>query len=373
MMPDYTAGAMPHDFRSRGYRVALMAALAYSLVIIYASLQPFTGWQAVTTPFGAFLLAPWPRWITIEDVVFNFAAYLPLGFLYALALCVRLHPRNAVLLAATACAVLSFVLESAQQYLPLRIASTVDLLVNACGGATGALIAPLFAPGHRLGEELTLLRNRWFVGGPRGDAVLVLAGLWLLTQMHAAPISMGNGDLRSSFQLAELFTYAPEAYRYAEAGVVMLNITALGLLLASAARTTGSAYWRALALVIAGACVLKTAAAMVILRAASPWNWLTPGFGMGLAGAAVVLLALVRLSPRGRAAAALLALLAAVVLINCVPENPYRSVPLHLVPGRISHFLSFTNMVRALSDLWPFLTLLFLLVSLPGRYAAERR
>lgn len=364
---------MPHDFRSRGYRVASMAALAYSLVIIYASLQPFTGWQTEATPFGVFLIAPWPRWISLEDVVFNFAAYLPLGFLLALALCARLHPRSAVLLAALACTTLSFVLESAQHYLPVRIASTVDLLVNGCGGAAGALIAPLFAPGRLLGEELALLRNRWFVGGPRGDAVLVLAGLWLLTQLHAAPISMGNGDLRSSLQLASLFPYAPESYRYAEAGLVMLNITALGLLLASAARTTGSGYWRALTLLIAGACALKTAAALLILRAASPWNWLTPGFGMGLAAAAVLLLALVRLPPRGRAAAALLALLAAVALINCTPENPYRNVPPHLVPGRISHVLSFTNMIRALSDLWPFLALLFLLVSLPGRYAANRR
>ena len=188
-MPDYTAGAMP-----RGYRVAAMAALAYSLVVIYASLYPFIGWQAIEIPFGKFLSAPWPRWITLEDVGFNFAAYLPLGFLLALALCAWLHPRSAVIIAAVACTMLSLVLETAQQYLPIRIASVVDLLVNSFGGAVGALLAPLFAPGHRLGEGLALLRNRWFVGGPRGDAVLVLAGLWLLTQLHPAPINMGNGD-----------------------------------------------------------------------------------------------------------------------------------------------------------------------------------
>ena len=65
--------------------------------------------------------------------------------------------------------------------------------------------------------------------------------------------------------------------------------------------------------------------------------------------------------------------IAAVVLVNCTPENPYRSVPIHLLPGRIGHFLSFSSMIRALSDLWPFLTLLFLLVSLPLRYAPNRR
>lgn len=373
MMPDYSAGAMPHDFRSRGYRVAAMAGLAYSLVIIYASLQPFSGWRTETAPFGAFLLAPWPRWISLEDVGFNFAAYLPLGFLLALALCARLHPRNAVLLSVMACATLSFMLESCQQYLPVRIASMVDLLVNACGGMVGALIAPLFAPGQRLGEGLAMLRNRWFIGGPRGDAVLVLAGLWLLTQLHAAPINMGNGDLRASLELVSLFPYTPESYRYAEAGVVLLNILAVGLLLASVARSTGAGYWRTFAFLVAGACMLKAVTALLILRAVSPWSWLTPGFGMGLAAAVVLLLVLTRLRPRGRAAAALLALLAAVALVNCAPENPYRNIPVHLLPGRVGHFLSFTNMIRALSDLWPFLTLLFLLVSLPVRYAANRR
>lgn len=373
MMPDYTAGAMPHDFRSRGYRVAAMAALAYSLVIIYASLQPFSGWRMESTPFGDFLFAPWPRWITLEDVGFNFAAYLPLGFLLALALCARLHPRHAVLLAAVACATMSVVLESAQQYLPARIASAIDLLVNACGGTVGALIAPLFAPGHHFGERLALLRSRDFISGPRGDAVLLLAGLWLLTQLHAAPINMGNGDLRGSLELVARFTYTPESYRYAEAGVVMLSIMGLGLLLASVARSIGWEYWRALFLFITGAALLKTAAAWLILRTPTPWNWLTPGFVMGLATAIVLLMLLVRLPPRGRGLAALLALAAAVILVNCTPENPYRSVPIHLLPGRIGHFLSFSSMIRALSDLWPFLTLLFLLVSLPLRYAPNRR
>ena len=373
MMPDYTAGAMPHDFRSRGYRVAAMAALAYSLVIIYASLQPFTGWRTETLPFGAFLFAPWPRWISLEDIGFNFAAYLPLGFLLALALCARLHPRNAVVLAIIACAALSLVLESTQQYLPVRIASAVDLLVNACGGMVGALIAPLFAPGHRFGERLALLRNRWFIDGPRGDAVLLLAGLWLLTQLHAAPINMGNGDLRASLALVARFAYTPESYRYAEAGVVMLSIAALGLLLGSVARNIGSGYWRMFALFIAGACVLKTLAAWLILRTATPWSWLTPGFVMGLAAAIVLLLVFVRLPQRGRGFAALLALIAAVILVNCTPENPYRSLPVHLLPGRVGHFLSFTSISRALSDLWPLLTLLFLLVSLPVRYASDRR
>lgn len=344
-----------------------MAALAYILVIIYASLQPFIDWRALSGNFGDFLLEPWPRWITVDDVLFNFAAYLPLGFLLALTLSVRWSTQAAVMLAAIACVALSFTLEAAQQYLPSRIASNVDLLVNSGGGFVGALIALLFSPGQRLGRTVAQLRQRWFVGGARGDAALILAGLWLITQLHATLIMFGNGDLRGSIDLARWFAHTPRAYLAAEAGVVMLNLTGFGLLLACAARDTAAGYWRAMALIFAGACALKIAAATLLLRAPNPWSWLTPGVAMGCAAALLLLLLLTRLPYRGRAAMAVLALAGAVILINIIPENPYRPAPPYLLLGRASHILSFTSMTRALSDLWPFLALLFALFSLAGR------
>lgn len=344
-----------------------MAALAYILVIIYASLQPFTGWRALSGHFGDFLPEPWPHWITVDDVLFNFIAYLPLGFLLALALCARWSAQAAAMLAALACIALSFTLEIVQQYLPVRISSNVDLLVNGCGGTAGALIALLFSPGQRLARSVTRLRQRWFVGGARGDAALILSGLWLITQLHATLIVFGNGDLRGSLDMARWFAHSPGPYLAAEAGVVMLNLTGLGLLLASAARDTGAGYWRAMALIFAGACTLKIAAAELLLRAPNPWSWLTPGVGMGCVAALVVLLVLTRLPYRGRAAMAVLALAGAVILVNITPENPYRPAPPYLLLGGASHILSFTSMTRALSDLWPFLALLFALSGLTGR------
>ena len=348
-----------------------MAALAYILVIIYASLQPFIDWRGLSGDFGGFLFEPRPRWITVDDVLFNFAAYLPLGFLLALALCARWSTQAAVVLAAIACVALSFTLEAAQQYLPARIASNVDLLVNSIGGTVGALIALLFSPGQRLGRTVAELRKSWFVSGARGDAALILAGLWLITQLHATLIVFGNGDLRGSLNLARWFAHTPGAYLAAEAGVVMLNITALGLLLACAARDTAAGYWRALALIFASACVLKIAAATLLLRAPNPWSWLTPGVTMGCAAALVLLLVLTRLPYRGRAALAVLTLAGAVILVNIIPENPYRPTPPYLLLGRASHILSFTSMTRALSDLWPFLALLFALFSFTGRRPAN--
>lgn len=347
-----------------------MAALAYILVIIYASLQPFVDWRGLAGDFGAFLFEPWPRWITVDDVLFNFAAYLPLGFLLALTLCSRWSAQAAVALAAIACIALSFTLESVQQYLPARIASNVDLLVNSGGGMVGALIALLFSPGQRLGRSMTQLRQRWFVSGIRGDAALILAGLWLITQLHATLIVFGNGDLRDRLDLMRWFTHTPATYLAAEAGVVMLNLTGLGLLLASAARDTTAGYWRAMALIFAGACALKAMAAMLILRAPNPWGWLTPGVSMGCAAALALLLILTRLPHRGRAVAAVLTLAGALILINITPENPYRPAPPYLLLGHTSHILGFASMTRALSDLWPFLALLLALCGLAARRPA---
>jgi len=366
MLPEFNFASAP-----RGHRLAAIAALAYSLVIVYASLQPFTGWRLPLQPFGKFILDTWPRWITIDDILFNFIAYVPLGFLIALSLHRQRGALPAVLLSSLACASLSVVLESVQQYLPARFASNVDLLVNSTGGAVGALIAPLFSPHQRLGQALSELRYRWFEGGPRGDMVLVLAGLWLVAQLHVPLIAFGYGDLRSTFGFGALFPHTADSYLVAEAGVVSLNVAGLGLLLATASRSTDIGYWRTLVLLIAGACVLKTAAAMLLLDALRPWSWWTPGLGVGIAAALMLLPLLNRLSQRGRSAAALLALIAAVVLVNSMPENPYRPAPTHLLAGRISHFLSFAAMLRALSDLWPFLATLFLLFSLPWRHAAD--
>lgn len=362
MLQDSLSSSAP-----RGLRLAGMAALAYILVIIYASLQPFSGWRPLPGDLSLFLLESWPRWITIDDILFNFAAYVPLGFLLAITLRTRRDSPLPVVLSAVFCMLLSGTLETAQQYLPARIASNVDLLVNSIGGLVGALIAPLFWPGQRLGREVVQLREQWFIGGTRGDAVLVLAGLWLIAQLHTPAIAFGNGDLRATLGPAGLFSYSPGLYLAAETCVVMLNATGIGLLLASAARDTTYGHWRTLALIVGGACALKTLAAVLIVRAPYPWSWLTPGVGMGFVASLLMLLLLTRLPHRGRAAVALLALAGAVVLVNITPENPYRPAPAYLLFGRASHILSFASMTRALSDLWPFLAMLLSLFSLPAR------
>src|SRR5918993_3963239 len=88
----------PLASRPRGLHLAWILAVAYLLVIAYASLQPFSGWWTPPEEIRRFLSAPWPRYITLEDVLINIFAYVPLGFLLARAFMRRWRNPTAVLL-----------------------------------------------------------------------------------------------------------------------------------------------------------------------------------------------------------------------------------------------------------------------------------
>jgi VanZ family protein len=130
------------DFRlaqARESRLAWYFAGAYLLVIVYASLSPFSGWATPGVPPLAFLDEPWPRRWQRFDLLINGAAYLPLGLLLTLATMRWIRPLLAVLLATLAGSALSFGLETAQMYLPGRVASSVDLILNTVGTLLGGV------------------------------------------------------------------------------------------------------------------------------------------------------------------------------------------------------------------------------------------
>ena len=128
--------------------LARYLAIAYALLVAYASLHPLTGWQDNGVPVFDYLGAAWPRYYTGFDLAANILAYLPLGFLLVPALQMRLGIAAAALLAALAGGGLSFALESLQNFLPSRVPSNIDLACNAIGAMIGA------AGGMNWGREL---------------------------------------------------------------------------------------------------------------------------------------------------------------------------------------------------------------------------
>ena len=120
---------------------AVSLALASACVVVYASLYPFSGWRDQGLWPLAFLGAPWPRYWTGFDLMVNLLGYSVLGFLLALSVLRGTDWRWPVSLASLAAALLSLSMEALQGYLPVRVPSQLDFILNAVGGWLGALLA----------------------------------------------------------------------------------------------------------------------------------------------------------------------------------------------------------------------------------------
>jgi VanZ family protein len=337
--------------------LAWILAVAYLLVIAYASLQPFRGWWNPPEEMRRFLTAAWPRYITMDDVLVNIAAYLPLGFLVARALMRSVGNRSAVLLAAVLTSLTSIGMESAQVFMPSRVASNVDVLANSIGGLIGALAAPLFSPTRLLGSRLARVRRSWFVYGQTADVGLVLLCVWLATQLDPTAQLFGTGDLRNTFDLPAWLIHTPPLLFATEAAVAGFNMLALGLV-AIALTRRAMPRARPLAALLSAAFAAKALTAVAVAKSAGAFAWLTPGVAVGLLIAGVLLYAISHLPRRAQWSIAALSFAIAIATINLAPDNPYQTVPAQLLAGP-THFLSFSAIVRALSELWPFLAVAY--------------
>ena len=117
--------------------MARVLSLAYALLILYVSLNPFDfDFETSLAPW-AWLDAPLPRFITLFDVSVNILAYIPLGFLLVFAAYPRWRNFVALGFALLASAGLAFLVESLQTWLPTRIPSQMDWWANILGGVLG--------------------------------------------------------------------------------------------------------------------------------------------------------------------------------------------------------------------------------------------
>src|SRR5256885_10558628 len=162
---------------------ARIAFGVYALLVVYASLYPLEGWRDHGISPFAYLVSPWPRYVTGFDLAANVLGYLPYGFLCVLALHPRIRGLWAFATALASAAFLSVAMEAAQSYLPARVATNLDLLCNIAGGACGAALGVWAVPSV-LGGPLERLRAKAFFAGAEIDAGLTLLALWLFVQLN---------------------------------------------------------------------------------------------------------------------------------------------------------------------------------------------
>jgi len=343
-------------------------AAIYALLIVFASLFPFEGWRAQGISPWVFLTAriPPPYW-TWFDVNINVAGYAPLGFLLALA-CLRsgVAPLAAVPLAAFSGALLSLCMEYLQIFLPRRVPSNLDLLLNAAGALLGALVAALL---ERLGAiaRWSRLRERWFTPDASGALALLALWPWALLFPAALPFGLGQVWQRLEDALAELLEGTPfldwlpmrEAplepmSRGAEVLAVALGLLVPCLLGYCIMRQRWRRAVHALGVTVLGVAVTALSAGLS-WGPVHAWEWLTPAARVGIALGFGMALALLALPRRASAAVLLVLLMLHLDLLNDAPQDAYFAQTLQAwEQGR---FIRFYGLGQWLGWLWPYATL----------------
>lgn len=332
--------------------------LAYVLLVVYATLYPFSGWHDSGISAFAYLSASKPPYITAFDLVVNVLGYVPYGLLAVLALYPRAVGFEALASAVATGAALALTLEAAQTFLPARFASNVDVVCNIAGATLGGMLGIRSANWLFGRSPLLRWRLRNVVPGARADAGLVLLALWLATQLNPATLLFGAGDLRDLFRQPAGSAYEPDAFVAIEALTAACNLVAVGLT-ASAILTPGAPLLRVLLGLVGLALVVKTGAFAILRQAEDLFHWLTPGALIGLVAGTPILLALTMLPRILRLALAAVLLMGATVLVNMAPANPYFASTLAVWSQ--GHFLNFNGLTRLLTALWPFAALLYLM------------
>jgi VanZ family protein len=335
---------------------------ACTLLIAYASLHPLSGWKAAGVDPFAFLLAPKPRFVVPLEVAANLVGYMPFGLLAVLALYPYRTKARAVVAAAGAAIALSFVLETLQSYLPSRTPSNLDFAANSAGGVLGALLGASLTEFVMVRAGLKELRYVLFRRGRHIDAGLVLLGLWLFMQLDPQTLLFGGGDLRPLLQDLPGELHEAEVFIRAEALVAGANTIAVGLLISLLA----AEHVRSIAVcTILLALGVHALAYGLFFGVEDALNWVTPGAWLGLGSGLVIALASAALPGGARRAFCAIAIMAAALIVNIAPANPYLADVLST--WQQGYFAHFVGLTRLISALWPFFALAYVVSLAPRR------
>jgi VanZ family protein len=348
------------------------ALLAYLLLIVYASLYPFSGWQSMGLPLKTYLMAGLPRYWTGFDVAINILGYIPLGILTVFSLHPKIRRSAAVILALLLGVLLSAAMEATQTLLSNRVASNLDFVTNSLGALIGGVMGSISS--HLILERSSLryFRQRWF--SAQASRGLIIFALWPLAQIYPQSYLFGNGQvlpilsdwltillethidlggwLRNGIQLSV------EQYWLAETVITALSMSAALLTVLCMMRDKAPRILFLLALLIA-ALAVKTLATALFFTPENAFTWITPGAQGGVLLGLGLMAGLAFFPPSMQRRCAVALLVAALIAINLAPPNPYFIATLETwVQGK---FLNFNGAAQFLSLLWPFAALWFLL------------
>ena len=332
------------------------------LVIAYASLYPFEDWRNQDIPPWSFVSAPWPKYQTFFDMGSNFLGYMPLGFWLSLAMLRSAKPHWAALLLGFLGALgLSFLMECSQSYLPQRVPSQVDWMLNSVGGLTGAVLSAWLERRGWL-YRWVQFRKRWLL--PHASGSLVLMVLWPLALLFPTPVFLGLGNVTEKLlaMLQELWPQATWPLQILQSlfaplptWVEMLSIAGSLSVAALLGMAVVREVWQRLtwvSLVVALALLSNTLSASVTYGPEHTFFWLTPLTAAGLGLGWLCALLMVRL-PAVVLIRTMLGIQTAVLcVVNLVPSSTYFVQTVQT--WEQGKFIRFHGLTEWLSWGWPF-------------------
>jgi VanZ family protein len=342
-------------------------------LIVYASLYPFEHWRDQGIWTWSFLSAPWPKYWLGFDVAANVLGYAPLGFFLTLS-GMRMGWSGRVILVSTlGAAVLSLTMEGLQSYLPARVPSLPDFLLNTLGALLGASMASAL---EHLGwlNRWSRFKARWFVRD--AHMALVLIALWPAALLFPVAVPLGLGQVWE--RVEDTLTSLVEATPFedwiplrsfelepllpgAELLCVMLGLL-VPCLLGFAVIRHAPQRMLYLMLVTSFAVGMTALSSTLTYGPVHAWAWLGVPVMLGLSFGFLAALMLSLISARTAWTFLLLAVLVQQSVLNQSPESAYFAQTLQTwEQGR---FVRFHGLVQWLGWLWPYVVLTLALLRL---------
>jgi len=329
----------------------------YVLMLVYASLSPFEGWQEQGLEFLEVLASPIGQTYTAFDAITNCLAYLPLGMLLALTARTYVAGWRSLIIAVLVAMSLSLMLEYLQMYLPSRISSNADVLANTFGALMGGLLVLAIAPMQWFAKA-TQWRIDLFQRGHGVDFGLALLMLWMFAQINPTLPMLGNVFITEAAH--RIFVAMPEEPFNPWASVaVTLNLLMIGLLLQTLLRVRRDAAI-ALMIVLCVVALAKFVAAAVLLKSWALMLWLNSEAMLGIVLGMLVLWALHSLSRVTLLWVTALAALAYLALALWVLDGGTPSAAMRLYHWRYGHLLNYNGMSQIVSGVFPLLLVAYL-------------
>lgn len=345
--------------------------VAYTILIVYASLYPFSGWQFNTLSTYLAQLRQWPHYLISFDILINVLGYIPFGALIIFSLYPRLGKLSALMIACISGFGMSWAMESLQFFLPSRITSILDIATNGLGTLLGALFATFSAPLLLASGRLHALRKRWF--WRESSRELVVLSLWPLAQIYPQAFLFGHGqianilstwleqslgiELHAHQWVLEKLNLSAEKYLISEAIITGCGCAG-AILFALALLNRHAPKFRLSSLLLLSGLGIKALASALMFGPDDAFLWLTPGAQGGIVIGVLILYGFSFTPVNAQRRLSALLLLISLILVNLIPSNPYFVSTMQTMPQ--GKMLNFYGAAQFLSIMWTFAAMWYL-------------